>query len=104
MTNNVSSKVFQPFINKEGGINKGCQLVAKKLKHKWTWKYLYHVYRGTVKPSRKLERALMKLRPPKPLRKRYRLRTEAIDKVEFQNWKTLTMTQRRNALNKAVKG
>ncbi len=93
------SNVFQPFITKEGGINKGCKYIAKKLKGKWTWKYLYHVYRGTVTPGARLKRKLMKLKPPTPRRKRYRLTIETDNETEYKRWKKYTMRQRQEAFD-----
>lgn len=99
MSKNSLSNVFQPFITKKGGINKGCKYIAKKLKNEWAWKYLYHVYRGTVKPSDKLIRKLKALRPPSPPRKRHRMIIEAASKEQWEGWQVLTMDQKRNALD-----
>ena len=92
------AKTFIPFITKEGGINKGCKYVAIRLKGRWSWKYLYHVYRGTVKPSASLERKLKSLAPPKPKPKRYRMITEALSREQYESWPK-TMEERRNALD-----
>ncbi len=92
------------FIDKEGGVNKGCKLVAKKLKHKWLWKYIYHVYSGRVVPGEELTRKLKALQPPKPPRPRYRKIIEANTPKQLDQWNTLTADQLREALDDKVRG
>ena len=99
MSKNSLSYVFQPFIDKQGGINKGCKFTAKLLKDKWTWKYLYHVYRGTVQPSQKLTRKLKALQPPKPPRPRHRKIIEATSKEQWERWNTMSSDELRQKLD-----
>ena len=100
----MKNTIFEPLIARKGGVNKACKYIANKLNNKWTWKYLYHVYRGTANPSRKLRSGLNALKIKSPTRKRYRLKIEAESPEQFRSWQTLTMEQRRNALDEKVKG
>ena len=95
---NSIADTFQSFMDNGGGINKTCKLIAKRLKSRWTWKYIYHVYRGTVQPGRELIKALIALKPPKPAPKRYRMITEALNKKQYDSWPK-TMEERRDALD-----
>ena len=104
MTQNATTEIFQKFIKSSGGVNKACRIIVDRLDNKWTWKYLYHVYRGTVKPSKKLLRQLKRLKPPKPKRKRYRKIIEANSKEQLGKWNMLNADELRNALDEKVKG
>ena len=92
-------QTLKPIIEKADGINEAFRNIAKKLDYQWTWKYLYHVYRGTVKPSKKLVRKLKIFRKQKP-RKRKRVHTEALTDEQRTNWLKLTGEQRREALDR----
>ena len=99
---NSIADTFQLFMDNSGGINKTCKLIAKRLKSRWTWKYIYHVYRGTVQPGRELIKALIALKPPKPTRKRNRMIIEADTTKQLQEWQTLTTEQKKHALDREV--
>lgn len=87
------------FIEKSGGVNKGCKKIAKRLNYEWQWEHIANVSRG-AKPSDKLIRKLKALRPPKPPRKRYRKIIEAISKEQWESWNTLNADELRNRLDK----
>ena len=86
--------VFEHFIGKRGGINKGCKYIAKRLDNRWVWKHIYNVYKG-AKPSETLRKKLIEL--IKPPRQRYRLTIETEDETEYKQFKSLTMERRLNA-------
>ena len=104
MTHKALSKVFPAHFDTQGGINRGCKHIERLLKYEWTWKYLYHVYRGTVKPSHKLIRKLKSLKPPTPprQRQRHRMIIEAKSLKQFKAWQILTMDEKRHALDREV--
>jgi hypothetical protein len=88
----IIQSVFEPIIEKRGGINRACKYIAKELKHRWTWKYIYHIYRGTHVPSKALISKLNAFQyPPRP---RYRLKIEAQTKEQFEAWKKVPMIDR----------
>ena len=99
-TNETIRAILDPYIKKAGGINKAFKYIERLLGYQWTWKYLYHVYRGTAKPSKKLVRKLKSLKERK-FRKRKRVHTEALTDKQKENWLQLTGEQRREALDKA---
>ncbi len=93
--------VFEHFIAKKGGINKGCKYIAKLLGYKWVWKHIYNVYKG-AKPSETLRKKLIELiKPPRP---RYRKIIEANTPKQLDQWNTLTADQLREALDDKVRG
>ncbi len=94
----MMNNVFQPLIEKKGGVNKACKYIANRLNNKWTWKYIYHVYRGTAKPSKKLRAGLnaLRLQPP---RIRHRTKVEADTQEQLDYWNSFTMEQRKEALD-----
>ena len=96
---NSIADTFQSFMGNGSGINETCKLIAKKLKGRWTWKYLYHVYRGTVQPGKELIRRLKSLRPPMPSRKRYRKIIEAASKEQWDRWNTMSSDELRQKLD-----
>ena len=87
--------IFEYYIAKKGGINKGCKYIAKRLDYEWVWKHIYNVYRG-AKPSERLVKRLQSLMKPTP--KRYRMITEALSKEQYDSWPK-TMEERRDALD-----
>ena len=103
MSDNALSGLFLPFIEQQGGINKACKYIAKRLKGKWTWKYLYHVYRGKVQPGQELIRKLKALQPPNPSRPRHRKIIEATSEEQLKQWNTLNADELRQALDKEAK-
>lgn len=92
-------KTIGLFIDKQGGINKGCKHVAKRLKNEWTWKYIYHVYSGRAIPGKKITAKLNALRPPNPPRKRHRKIIEATSKEQLEKWNALSANELRDALD-----
>ena len=103
MSDSAIKRIILKFIEKKGGVNKGCKYVAKKLNNVWTWKYIYNVYMG-AKPSRKLKARLCALEVPKPPRKRYRKIIEATSKEQWERWNTLTADELQSGLDDKVKG
>ncbi len=99
---NSIADTFQSFMDNGSGINETCKLIAKRLKSRWTWKYIYHVYRGTVQPGRDLIKALNALKIPKPSPKRNRKIVEATSKKQLDEWNTLTADELRHALDREV--
>ena len=98
----MMNNVFQPLIEKTGGVNKACKYIANRLNNKWTWKYIYHVYKGTVTPSKKLRAGLNALKIPNPTPKRYRKIIEATGKKQLDEWNKLTADELRHALDREV--
>ena len=100
MRNKTQAKIQQIFKDK-GGVNKGCKYIEKRLNYEWTWKYIYHVYRGTVRPSPVLICKLNALEyPPK---QRYRRKVEAFSKERLGRWMSLSVYECGKALDQAVK-
>lgn len=97
---------FLYFIKKTGGVNKACKHIAKIIGGRWTWKYIYHVFRGTAKPSDRLRSKLLalKLYEPRPSRQRHRKIIEAKTLKQLDQWNTLTADQLREALDDKAKG
>ena len=95
-------QIIELFIDDQGGVNKGCKLVEKKLKHKWQWKYIYLVYAGRVVPGEELIRKLKSLRPPVPPRQRNRKIIEATSKKQLDSWNELSPDELRHALDREV--
>ena len=90
------------FIEKSGGVNKGCKKIAKRLNYEWQWEHIANVSRG-AKPSDRLIRKLKALRPPKPPRKRYRLTIETDNETEYKQFESLTMERRLRAFRNEYK-
>ena len=93
------SYIFEYYIAKKGGINKGCKYIAKLLNYEWVWKHIYNVYRG-AKPSERLIKKVQSLM--KPTRKRHRKIVEATCKKQLGEWNTLTADELRHALDREV--
>ncbi len=91
--------VFDHFIDKKGGINKGCKHIAKLLNNQWVYKHIYNVYRG-AKPSDKLRKKLIAL--IKPPIKRNRKIIEATSKNQLDSWNELSPDELRHALDREV--
>ena len=100
-TNFDIAYVFAHFIEKKGGINKGCKYIAKRLNNKWVWKYIYNVYRGATPSDELIQRLKALMKPP---RKRYRKIIEATSKEQWELWNTLTTDALRKRLDNKVKG
>jgi len=83
---------------KKGNINRACVHIEKRLKRKWSKQYIYHIYKGNANPSEKFVKKLLHIAKPRP--KRHRLYIQAESAEQKARWMKLTMTQRREALNK----
>ena len=84
-----------------GSVNAACNTVSKRLKYKWTGKYISHVHSGLCDPGPKLKRAITKLYKETYTKyPRHRLYIQALSPEQKANWVQLTMEQRREALDR----
>lgn len=82
-----------------GSMGKACEVISRKLKFKWSGKYIYQIWKGSKPATQQFKNYINRLDQKVFKEKRIWLKVQALDEEQKDRWRTHSMEERRKALD-----